>query len=192
MTGGYKLIDGGGLNLSTTSKQTSTLYAKLLEVVEQDKFILLENLVIGSAPVKPIPVTGWKSNTAEITLVGGGYTFVCDASGVTISASGGGGGGGGGTEYPTVDLTGVDIGVATVSNKVNKEDIWYTLSDYVIGDAPSPFIIKGIKYSGGLPMIPFFASGYRDNDSECFYIYIDATYILVVDSNDDCWFITAS
>lgn len=109
MVGGYKLIDGGGLNLSTTTKQTSTLYTKLLEVVEQDKFILLENLIIGTAQVKPIPVTGWKSNTAEITLAGGGYTFVCDSSGVTISSSGGGGGGGGDFTPHELDLTGVDV-----------------------------------------------------------------------------------
>ena len=68
---GYVILDGGGINLASSSSQSiSGSWARAVAAVEANKPIVAYNCTYGTAPVSPVPAFGWYIDTDEIVIVG--------------------------------------------------------------------------------------------------------------------------
>ena len=71
MKGGYFLLDGLGVDLSSAEAQSKPgAYAIAEKAISQDKPLVMCNCVYGTAPVSPVPGFGWRISASEIVLVG--------------------------------------------------------------------------------------------------------------------------
>ena len=83
---GYVLVDGTGINLNTSSKQTiSGFYAKATAAFETGKPVFVINCNMSGAPSTPVSVIAWKEGT-DIIATGHVLRVVIDEDdGVTVT-----------------------------------------------------------------------------------------------------------
>lgn len=71
MIGGYIILDGGGLDLTTGSTPVTIngIWNAATAAMKSGKPIIATNLKYGSAPVTPVPCFGWVLADDEVVLV---------------------------------------------------------------------------------------------------------------------------
>lgn len=71
MIGGYILLDGAGLDLTTGSTPVTIdgIWDRTIDCMSSDKPIIAKNLKYGDAPMTPVPAFGWQLADDEVVLV---------------------------------------------------------------------------------------------------------------------------
>lgn len=73
MAGGYSMLDGGGLDLTTGSTPVtiSGIFARVKKAITSPKPIVAYNFKYATKPVSPVNCFGWALSDTEIVLVSG-------------------------------------------------------------------------------------------------------------------------